>query len=85
MYHPSPPAYSPQQIYDRDYMERLVTEREAADFLGYSTRALQNWRLRGGGPRYVRVSGRSVRYRRRDLIEWADRRLLSNTSEAVSR
>lgn len=28
--------------YDPDYLDRLLNEREAADFLGYSTRALQN-------------------------------------------
>ena len=60
---------------DFDYANRLIDEQEAASFLGYSVRALQNWRLRGGGPEYVRVSKRSVRYRRRDLIRWADERL----------
>jgi predicted DNA-binding transcriptional regulator AlpA len=66
---------------DRDYLDRLIAERQAAEFLGYSVRALQNWRVRGGGPRFVKVSGRSVRYRRRDLIEWVERRLRWNTSE----
>jgi hypothetical protein len=70
---------------DRDYLERLIGEHEAADFLGYSSRALQNWRLRGGGPRFVCVSRRSIRYRRRDLIEWAEGRLHSSTSEAAGR
>jgi hypothetical protein len=28
----------------------------------------------------VRVSARSIRYRRRDLIEWAEQRLQSSTS-----
>ncbi len=64
-----------------DYLERLINEYEAADFLGYSMRALQNWRVRGGGPSYVKVSSRSIRYRRRDLIKWADTRLRSNTSQ----
>lgn len=65
---------------DPDYAERLINEQEAASFLGFSVRALQNWRLRGGGPEYVRVSRRSVRYRRRDLIGWADARLEAHTS-----
>ena len=43
-------------------------ETEAAEFLGHSVRALQNWRSRGGGPEFIRVSARSIRYRRRDLI-----------------
>ena len=67
---------------DIDFLERLIDERSAADFVGYSPRALQNWRLRGGGPQFIRVSARSVRYRRRDLIRWAEQRLRSNTSDA---
>lgn len=67
---------------DPDYYDRLINENEAAIFVGYTVRALQNWRVRGGGPRFVKVSARSIRYRRRDLIEWAESRLVSSTSEA---
>ena len=63
-----------------DYYDCLMDEREAAAFLSYSVRALQNWRVRGGGPIFVKVSARSIRYRRRDLISWATDRLVSNTS-----
>ncbi len=66
---------------DPDYLDRLLPEREAADFLGYTVRALQNWRVRGGGPAYLKVSSRSVRYRRRELIQWADRLVRSHTSQ----
>ena len=48
---------------DPDHLDRLISENEAAQFLGYTVRALQNWRLRGGGPKFVKVSSRSVRYR----------------------
>ncbi|MEQ8708989.1 MAG: DNA-binding protein [Rhodospirillales bacterium] len=68
-------------INDPDYLDRMINENEAADFIGYTTRALQGWRLKGGGPRFIKVSSRSIRYRRRDLIEWADARLRSSTSE----
>lgn len=62
-------------------LDRLITEREAAAFLGYSNRSLQNWRLRGGGPLFVRVSKRSIRYRLRDLIAWSEDRLRASTSD----
>jgi hypothetical protein len=68
---------------DPDHFDCLIDEQTAAAFIIYSTRALQNWRLRGGGPRFVRVSSRSIRYRRRDLIEWAESRLRSSTSESA--
>ena len=67
---------------DADYLDRMIDEQKAAEFTGYSVRALQNWRVRGGGPKFVKVSGRSIRYRRRDLIEWAERLLVASTSEA---
>lgn len=61
----------------------LVDEREAASILCYSVRALQNWRHRGGGPDFVKVSSRSVRYRRTDLEKWISERTVSNTSQAI--
>jgi predicted DNA-binding transcriptional regulator AlpA len=67
---------------DPDYLDRLINENEAATFIGYTIRALQGWRVKGGGPMFVRVSGRSIRYRRRDLIQWAEERLKRTTSEA---
>lgn len=66
---------------DPGYYDRLIIEKEAAEFLGYTVRALQNWRVRGGGPAFVKVSARSIRYRRRDLMAWADALLRTNTSE----
>jgi len=69
---------------DPDYLDRMIDEHEAGKFIGYTIRALQNWRLRGGGPKFIKVSGRSVRYRRRDLIEWAESRLVASTTEAAN-
>jgi predicted DNA-binding transcriptional regulator AlpA len=63
--------------------EQLLNETQAADILCYSVRALQNWRHRGGGPRFVKVSARSVRYRYSDLVAWIELRTVSNTSQAI--
>jgi len=70
--------YNQTQTFDPD---TLVDERQAASLLCYSVRALQNWRHRGGGPRFVKVSSRSVRYRRADLTAWVNERIVSNTSQ----
>jgi predicted DNA-binding transcriptional regulator AlpA len=72
---------APQEASDPDYLDRLINEKKAAELLGYTVRALQGWRVRGGGPAYVKVSSRSIRYRRRDLVAWAEARLKSSTSE----
>ncbi len=63
--------------------DQLINEREAAMILCYSVRALQNWRHRGGGPDFVKVSSRSVRYRRADLDKWIAARTVSNTSQTI--
>lgn len=63
---------------------QLVPEMEAANLLGLSIRTLQNWRVRGGGPRFVRISSRCIRYRITDIEEWIAARTCANTSEPVS-
>jgi excisionase family DNA binding protein len=50
-------------------MERLLTTREAADFLRISCSSLNHWRLEGRGPEVTRF-GRQVRYRHADLERW---------------
>jgi len=66
-----------------DDLDCLVDEKVAAQFLCYSVRALQNWRSRGGGPKFIKVSARSVRYRRRDLLDWIEARTVANTSQPI--
>ncbi|MBL4601293.1 MAG: hypothetical protein JKY84_00965 [Emcibacteraceae bacterium] len=70
--------------YDPDYLVQMVNEKVAAIYIGHSVRALQNWRIRGGGPKFIKVSSRSVRYRRCDLNIWAESKLVSSTSEAAN-
>lgn len=67
---------------DPDHLDRLIHEIEAADYLTVSERTLQKWRVTGGGPVYVKISGRMIRYRRRDLIAWSEARLRAHTSAA---
>ncbi|MBB5371999.1 helix-turn-helix transcriptional regulator [Acidocella aromatica] len=46
---------------------RLLTPREAAERLGATVEALERWRGRGGGPAFVKLSAKFVRYRLEDL------------------
>ena len=59
---------------------QLMTEKEAAELICYTPRALQNWRLRGGGPKYVKI-GRSVRYQRSDVLAFIEERKRFHTSQ----
>ena len=62
-------------------MPQLLNESEAADFLGVSPRTLSNWRCRGGGPDYVKMGSKAIRYRLDDLNEFIDEHTQNNTSE----
>jgi predicted DNA-binding transcriptional regulator AlpA len=50
----------------------VVRPPEAASLLSVSLSLLKKWRLQGGGPRFVRLGGRAIGYRRADLIDWID-------------
>ena len=70
-----------KQDADSDYWQALINEGEAAEFINQSKRTIQGYRYRGGGPPYIRLSRRCVKYRRIDLRRWAEARLRSSTSE----
>jgi predicted DNA-binding transcriptional regulator AlpA len=52
----------------------IVRPPEAASLLSVSLSLLKKWRIGGGGPRFVRLGGRAIGYRRVDLSEWIERR-----------
>ena len=66
---------------DPDYWYGLIDENEAAEFLDVHTRTMQALRQRGGGPRFVRLSARCVKYRRIDLRAHSEARLRLSTSD----
>ena len=63
-----------------DYWNALVDEKVAALFLDMTPRSMQAMRQKGGGPRFIRISARCIRYRRIDLKAWADTLMRSSTS-----
>ena len=66
----------------------LLNQRECAAYLGVSERTLEGWRLRGGGPAYIRVGqGRRrhlVRYRPADVEQWIADRSVANAAQIVA-
>ncbi|MEK4034910.1 helix-turn-helix domain-containing protein [Methylocystis sp. IM3] len=60
----------------------LLTEKEAAEFLSVTDRVLQAWRVRGGGPAFVKL-GRCVRYRVADLEAFIAAGVRRHTSEGA--
>lgn len=59
----------------------LLSEEQAAEYLGLSARYLQERRYRGGGPTYIRISHRTVRYDPRALAAWLTERSFTATCQ----
>jgi len=61
---------------------RLLTTRQAAEFLGLSESALEKYRVVGGGPRYLKLGHKIVRYAPQELKNWSMARVYMSTSDA---
>jgi hypothetical protein len=61
-------------------LDELLTEIEAAHLRRQSVRTLQAERLRSGGCPFVKL-GRSVRYRRVDVLEFIEAKRRLSTSD----
>jgi len=50
-------------------MERLMTRKELAGYLGLEPNTLARWKWKGDGPPCIKI-GRSVRYRQSEVDRW---------------
>ena len=69
------------KIADQRTVEPPFTVQQLADYLGMSRQALDHMRHRGQGPKYIRISGRCIRYRREDVEAWLADRVHQGVSE----
>lgn len=60
--------------------ELHIDEKRASEYLGISPRTLQGYRTKGGGPEFIKISHKVVRYKIADLIKWTENRKRKNTS-----
>jgi len=65
-------------------LDPLLTETDAAELRRQSVRTLQAERVRGGGCPFVKI-GRSVRYRRSDVLRFIEQKIVASTTEADAR
>ena len=59
----------------------LMDERAAANYLDIGVRFMQKSRVRGDGPKFVKVGGR-VRYRLADLDAFIEAHVVKSTAQA---
>lgn len=64
-----------------EHPDALLFTAEAAFLLGLSARTLESLRLRGGGPTFIAVTSKAVRYRRRDIDAWVSAHRRLSTSD----
>jgi len=67
---------------DMDDLDDLLVQREYARIRRCSERTIERERSHGSGCRFVKI-GRSVRYRRGDILDCIERHLRQSTSEAA--
>lgn len=62
------------------YFSQLLTTQAAARLVGLSPRTLETFRVRGGGPAFVKLGG-AVRYEPKALQDWIDANRAASTSD----
>lgn len=78
---PSPAPETPTML-DVWNGEALLTTHQAAALLGLSSRTLEGYRWKGGGPQFVAIARNLIRYRRADLRTWMEERIAPHTAKA---
>lgn len=59
------------------------TTTQAADYAHHSPRTLENWRVYGKGPRFVKLASGRVLYRPADVIAWIEGEAAPSPSRAA--
>jgi hypothetical protein len=65
------------------WLEEAVNTRAASRLTGVPVTTLETWRSRGGGPKFLKLGAKTVRYQRRELLTWMVRQQYANTADAV--
>ena len=62
--------------------DKLFSAPSLAEYLGVAEKTLAHWRIRGEGPRHVRIGGR-IAYDPADVRTWVDSRKVDSTSAVL--
>ena len=76
------PALSEILSKNPGWLEEAVSTRAASRITGVPICTLETWRSRGGGPPFLKLGSKTVRYQRRELLEWMAGQRRRDTSDA---
>ena len=65
--------------------DELLMQDRVARILIVEEKTLETWRSRGGGPVYIKIGARLVRYRASDVQKFIDAGARASTSETTTR
>lgn len=66
----------------------LLTNEEAAALIGIKPNTLEIWRVRGKGPKFIKLGESKqapIRYRRSDVLAWLEAQTCRSTSQYTAR
>lgn len=65
-------------------MKKLLNTKEAAPLVGVAVSTLENWRVQGIGPKFIKTPGKrgKVLYDPADIEAWKEANRYQSTSEA---
>lgn len=64
--------------------DTLLTTKMLADKILVSSRTLEGWRVKGGGPKFTKVGMFRIAYQWGDVLDWLESRKVNSTSESIA-
>jgi len=61
---------------------KLLNTTQAAEYLSIAKKTLEHYRFQGGGPPYVKLGAKCVRYQVETLNAWIAERIRVSTSDS---
>jgi len=63
--------------------DEVLDTKSAARFVLLSERTLEGFRVKGGGPPYLKATKKSIRYFKSDLVRWLESNRRVSTSDGA--
>jgi Helix-turn-helix domain len=65
------------------FNDEVLTTASAARFVLLSERTLEGYRVKGGGPPFIKATRKSIRYFKSDLVRWLESNRRVSTSDGA--